>query len=209
MPYTEFVIPSLKQDEGSKAAFLSASPLLISGLAKASGFKQHVIGTIISENGEDVNPNSLKIALGIEWEQEKNLYDFLVSEDFKAFAVHAKSFSAAPPDPQLYKTDLEPTAIFTAPLTEVIRIPMEEGQAGEVQLIWKQYIDAIESKENIQINALCGTSLNLEKKHFVGIVGYRGIEMRESIHESLSVGEAKGKLEKLGANSFVVSFSKP
>lgn len=104
--------------------------------------------------------------------------DFLNSNDFKTFAVKAKPLSSgSEPSIQLYKTDLEPTTIFSSALTEVFRVLIiEDGKVGQVQLAWKQFVDSAKAKDN-HINTMWDISLDLERRLFVGVVGYRGAEV--------------------------------
>lgn len=112
----------------------------------------------------------------LEWEAN-NLSDFLVSNDFKTFAAAKPLSSGSGPHIQLYKTDLEPSTIFSSALTKVFRIPIVENiKVGQVQLAWKQFADSAKTKGNR------GTCLNLEGRLFVGVVGHGGAEVSLTNH---------------------------
>jgi len=107
----------------------------------------------------------------------------LASDDFKAFGAQVKPFSLAPPNPQLFETDLGPSAVFASPLSEIFLIKIgEERDAGQV---WKVFTDAIKNLDAVghsngthtSINFIFGTSLNQEEKKSIGAIAWGEIEV--------------------------------
>ncbi|CZR69466.1 uncharacterized protein PAC_19366 [Phialocephala subalpina] len=229
MPFAELITPPIKQDDTLIPAFHAAITHLATILSPAPGLKVQVSGEIINENGIDIPSSPLKIALGMDWEAANNMPDFIASEEFQGLGAMLKPLAAGPPNPQLYETDVESSAVFAAKLTEVFRVPVAgEGKLSEVQNVWKEFIKDV--SKGGAANAFCGTSLNLEEKLFAGATGYAGKEVSLLSTLGCKIGKhlqdqnadrypqareatlgntaaARKKLEQLGAESFVVSFT--
>ena len=89
--------------------------------------------------------------------------------------------SIAPPVPQLYNTDFEPTKVFGSTLTEVWQVKIGEGneKVAESREAWKKFVNAVAeangskgTEESIQ-----GPSVNLEEKRWVGVLGWESMEV--------------------------------
>ena len=93
-----------------------------------------------------------------------------------------KPLALAPAQPQLFETNLEPDAVFSSVLTEVYRIKIpNETVATAVKDSWREFDSAIvkaATTERCEAEAhlISGTSLNLEEKTFVGVIGWRSAE---------------------------------
>jgi hypothetical protein len=203
MAITEIIIPLLKQDAASKSAFNSiVKPLLSSIVKVAPGAKlQAMDGRTISENNNNVE-EAFRPIMGIgkakilssiiipsltstEWQAESNFHDFIKSKDFESFAVNFKPLAAGPPQLQVFETDQGPGAVFSSRLTEAFRVNIGDSKkAAEAQHVWKFFTGALERKVQ-GIKSISGTSLNLEEKLFVGIIGWEGAEVCVSRMESL------------------------
>ncbi|TAQ88379.1 hypothetical protein B7494_g3293 [Chlorociboria aeruginascens] len=208
MAFTELVTPAIKQDEASKNFFMTTlAPMLGSIISSAPGLKHNVSGRVIFEDNSDVG-SELKPAVGIEWEKEDNLYALLAGEDFKAFGGQAKSYFTRPPQPELYKTDISPVAAFSSAATEVFRIKIEdETKIEKAQQAWESLIATIR-KTTPEIEALSGPSLNLKEPLFVGIIGWKGVDARNTALDLPEAAKSKNDLESLdGVTSFIAQFA--
>lgn len=66
MPITELIIPSLKQDEDTRARFEpEARPLLAAMTAHAPGYKSQFFGRMIAEDDVIIEGAAVKYALGV------------------------------------------------------------------------------------------------------------------------------------------------
>lgn len=200
MPITEIVTPSLKQDESTRSIFEGTlQPLLIKAVSSAPGIKAPFIGRLLTENGLNVQ-SAVKYALGLgmsssdlttcllssfvidvvetEWEEAENFYAFFGSPEFQAFGAQVKPLATAPPQPQIYDTDLSPIAAFSSHLTEVFRIKIgnDGNDLDAVREAWGAFVAAIEIHLP-GLPSLSGTSLNLEEELFLGVVGWEGFEV--------------------------------
>lgn len=208
MPITELVLPSLKQDEETRNKFVSdVRPVLAATIRSAPGLKSQFFGRVLLEN--DVNVEGAgKYALGIEWENAQDFHDFLASEEFGTFKSHVKQFVSAPAKPEAYETDASPLASFSSPVTEVFRTQFEDGvRLAAVKTAWVKLVSEIKG-ELPGLVSVSGTSINLENHVFIGIIGWKGIEVRENALASQAVMESRSQLvTQLGVRSIVVTFT--
>ena len=113
----------------------------------------------------------------IEWENPQSFYDFVASNNFKAFGAKLKPFALSPPALQIYETNTSPLEAFSSPVTAVTRIRVENDQKLEdVRTSWGCLIDALRSKFG-NVVSLSGPSLNLEEKMFLGVIGWKTLEV--------------------------------
>ncbi len=94
-----------------------------------------------------------------------------------------KEIAVAPSKPQLYDSDVEPDAIFSAILTEVysIKVP-NDTVAAKVKDSWRAFGSAVEKAtagkgEEAEVHLLSGTSLNMDEKTFIGMLGWKSPEV--------------------------------
>jgi hypothetical protein len=89
--------------------------------------------------------------------------------------------SIAPPVPQLYNTDSEPTKVFGSTLTEVWQVKIGEGseKVAESREAWKKFVTAVAeaSGSNGTEESIQGPSVNLEEKRWVGVLGWESMEV--------------------------------
>lgn len=89
--------------------------------------------------------------------------------------------SIAPPIPQLYNTDFEPTKVFGSTLTEVWQVKIGEGNEKVVESreAWKKFVNAVAeaSGSNGTEESIQGPSVNLEEKRWVGVLGWESMEV--------------------------------
>jgi hypothetical protein len=99
--------------------------------------------------------------------------------------VNFKPLAAGPPQLQVFETDQGPSAVFSSQLTEAFRVNIGDSKkAADAQHVWKFFTGALESKVQ-GIKSISGTSLNLEDKLFVGIIGWEGADVCASRLEFL------------------------
>jgi len=207
MAITEFVLPPVKQDESTRSKYQETWPAFIETIKPAVGGKGQFFAPILTEN--DVNVQSaVKYALGLEWENTQNIYDFIATPGFHAHAAKMIPLLTAPLVLEIYHTDLSPRAVFSSPLTEVFRIKLGAGGSGYdlVRDTWINFVAALESSTP-GLPSVHGSSLNLDQQLFLGVIGWEGNDARESIISKEVVKEAKSKIESLkGVETFTVSF---
>jgi hypothetical protein len=89
--------------------------------------------------------------------------------------------SLAPPVPQLYNTDFEPIKVFDSALTEVWQVQIGEGdgKAVESREAWEKFVSAVAEAGGVNGNgkSIQGTSLNLEERRWVGVLGWESSEV--------------------------------
>ncbi|KAJ5202567.1 hypothetical protein N7449_004646 [Penicillium cf. viridicatum] len=213
MPFTEFVVPTLKKDPATEATFTTEiAPLLIKILdTHATPPKAKYFGKILLENGNDVS-GDFRLCVGLEWEDASHFNTFVASENFENFKSFVKPHSVAPPVPQLYNTDLGPSEVFGSALTEVwqVKIGERDEKVVEARGAWEKFVSAIAEADGVNGNgdSIQGTSLNLEEKRWVGVVGWESSEMREKVLGSAAVKEARKSLDTVAWNTFVTAFAK-
>lgn len=92
-----------------------------------------------------------------------------------------KPHSVAPPVPQLYNTDLGPSEVFGSALTEVwqVKIGERDEKVVEARGAWEKFVSAVAEAGGVNGNgdSIQGTSLNLEEKRWVGVVGWESSEV--------------------------------
>jgi hypothetical protein len=92
-----------------------------------------------------------------------------------------KPHSIAPPVPQLYNTDFGPSEVFGSALTEVwqVKIGEEDGKVVEARGAWEKFVSAVAEAGGVngKGKSIQGTSLNLEEKRWVGILGWESSEV--------------------------------
>jgi hypothetical protein len=92
-----------------------------------------------------------------------------------------KPHSVAPPVPQLYNTDLEPFQVFGSALTEVWQVKIGEGDGKEVESreAWEKFVSAVAEAGGLNGDgkSIQGTSLNLEERRWVGVLGWESSEV--------------------------------
>jgi hypothetical protein len=98
--------------------------------------------------------------------------------DFKDFIGAVKPLVTGAPQPQLYETDLSPVKAFESPLTEIFRIPIGSGgnDLSDVRKAWDEFVAVILEQES-GVLSLSGTSLNLEERLFLGILGWPSVDV--------------------------------
>ncbi|KAI5364478.1 hypothetical protein J4E82_011407 [Alternaria postmessia] len=214
MAFTEFVIPTLKTDPATEAVFTNKiGPFLVEILDKhATPPKHKYFGKILLENGNDVS-GDFRLAVGLEWKDASHFQSFVDSEDFEVtFKSLVIPHSIAPPVPQLYNTDSEPTKVFGSTLTEVWQVKIGEGseKVAESREAWKKFVTAVAeaSGSNGTEESIQGPSVNLEEKRWVGVLGWESMETREKVLGNAAVQEAKRGLDGLVSNTFVTAFQK-
>lgn len=202
MAITEIITPFLKQDAATKTAFNSIIKPLLSSIVKvAPGAKMQVVGRMISENNinveEDFRPmmgiGKIKVWMTVpsltsaEWQSESNFLDFVKSKEFGSFAASVKPYATVPAQLQVFETDQGPNAVLSSRLMEVFRVSINDSErASQAQHVWKFFTGALESKVH-GIESISGTSLNLEDKLLVGIIGWKGSEVCALRTESMDV----------------------
>ncbi|KAJ5192201.1 hypothetical protein N7449_008343 [Penicillium cf. viridicatum] len=210
MAFTEFVVPTLKTDPATEATFTTEiAPHLIKILdTHATPPKFKYFGKILLENGNDVS-GDFRLCVGLEWEDASHFNTFVASENFQTFKSIVKPHSVAPPVPQLYNTDLEPTGVFGSALTEVWQVKIGEGDGKVVEArgAWEKFVNAVTEAGGVN-GSIQGTSLNLEEKRWVGVLGWESSEIREKVLGSAAVKEARKSLDVLVWNTFVTAFAK-
>jgi hypothetical protein len=106
---------------------------------------------------------------------------FVASENFETFKSIVKPHSVAPPVPQLYNTDFEPSEVFGSTLTEVwqVKIGEEDRKIVESKEAWQKFVRAVMEAGGVNGNgkSIQGTSLNLEERRWVGVLGWESIEV--------------------------------
>jgi hypothetical protein len=87
-----------------------------------------------------------------------------------------KPHSVAPPVPQLYETDFEPNKVFGSALTEVWQVKIGEGdrKVAESREAWEKFVTAVEVAGGVNGigRSIQGTSLNLEERRWIGVLGW-------------------------------------
>lgn len=87
-----------------------------------------------------------------------------------------KPHSVAPPVPQLYETDFEPNKVFGSASTEVwqVKIGEGDGKVAESREAWDNFVTAVEVAVGVNGigRSIQGTSLNLEERRWVGVLGW-------------------------------------
>lgn len=86
-------------------------------------------------------------------------------------------YATAPPNPQLYETDLGPSEVFASALTEVWEVKVgngtdAEGKVKEARRAWERFVAVVGNGEGIQ-----GTSLNQEERLWIGVLGWESGEV--------------------------------
>ncbi|OQE22851.1 hypothetical protein PENFLA_c012G05203 [Penicillium flavigenum] len=208
MPFTELVVPTLKTDPVTEATFTTeVAPFLITILdTHATPPKSKYFGKILLENGNDVS-GDFRLCVGLEWEDASHFNTFVASENFRTFKSIVKPHSVAPPVPQLYNTDFGPSEVFRSALTEVWQVKIGEGdkKVVEVRGTWEKFVSAVTEAGGVNGNGdgIQGTSLNLEEKRWVGVLGWESSEMREKVLGSAAVKEARKSLDILVWNTSI------
>ncbi|EXM13486.1 hypothetical protein V3481_018587 [Fusarium oxysporum f. sp. vasinfectum] len=182
MAFTEFVVPTLKTDPVTEATFTTElAPFLINILdTHATPPKFKYFGKILLENGNDVS-GDFRLCVGLEWEDASHFNSFVASENFQTFKTMVMPHSLAPPVPQLYNTDFEPIKVFGSALTEVWQVQIGEGdgKAVESREAWEKFVSAVAEAGGVNGNgkSIQGTSLNLEERRWVGVLGWESSEV--------------------------------
>ncbi len=129
-------------------------------------------------------------------------------DDFQAFVAKLKPHVTGPAGPQIYNTDSAPATAFASSVTEVFRIPAPDVEKEQVvRTAWRRLVDAAQA-EGASVKELSGTSLNLEDKLFLGILGWEGLAARDKMLGQKNVVVAREVVESLGGGSFVAEFGK-
>lgn len=96
-----------------------------------------------------------------------------------------KPHSVAPPVPQLYNTDFEPSVVFGSTLTEVwqAKVGEEDGKVVELKAAWEKFVSAISEVDGVDRSgeSIQGTSLNLEERRWVGVLGWENTEVSSNV----------------------------
>ncbi|KAJ4982538.1 short chain dehydrogenase reductase [Stagonosporopsis vannaccii] len=213
MPFTEFVVPTLKTDPETEKTFMSElAPFLIHILdthANAPKFK--CFGKILVENGKDVS-GEFRLVVGVEWADQSHFDSFVAGKNFQIFKDRVLPYSQALPVPQLYATDLEPGVVFGNALTEVWQVKIGDGneKAAQAKKAWGKFVNAVAEADSAsgKGKSFHGISLNLEERRWSGALGWESGEIREKVLGSTAVKEAKQELDVLVWNTFLAAFSK-
>lgn len=91
----------------------------------------------------------------VDKELEFDLVEFFSrSPEFQDFGAQVKPIVTAPPQPQIFHTDLSPIAAFSSPLTEVYRIKIESGgnDFEVVRKAWWDFTAAVESSLHVVLS---------------------------------------------------------
>jgi hypothetical protein len=92
-----------------------------------------------------------------------------------------KPHSVAPPVPQLYNTDFEPSKVFGSTLTEVWQVKTGEGDEKVVDSTgaWEKFVSAVAEAGGVHGDgkSIQGTSVNLEERRWVGVLGWESSEV--------------------------------
>jgi hypothetical protein len=114
-----------------------------------------------------------------EWEDSSHFDSFVASDNFETFKTVVKPHSAAPPVPQLYNTDFEPTEVFASALTEAwqVKIGDSDGKVAETRDAWERFVSAVVRAGGASGRGIHGTSLNLEERRWVGVLGWESMEV--------------------------------
>ncbi len=97
------------------------------------------------------------------------------------FETGIKPFALGPPHPlpgpQLYKTDVSPVAVNSAPITEVFRISLEDATKEiEVKKAWMVLVNALVSA-GTAVPSMSGKSVNLDNSLYLGVFGWESLEV--------------------------------
>ncbi|KAJ5413611.1 hypothetical protein N7509_000238 [Penicillium cosmopolitanum] len=182
MPFTELVVPTLKTDPVTEATFTTEiAPILITILdTHATPPKSKYSGRFSSRMAM-MCQGDFRLSIGLEWEDASHFNTFVASANFQNFKSIVKPHSVAPPVPQLYNTDLGPSVVFGNALTEVWQVKIGEGDEKVVEArgAWEKFISAVAEAGGVNGNgdSIQGTSLNLEEKRWVGVLGWEGSEV--------------------------------
>jgi hypothetical protein len=116
-----------------------------------------------------------------EWENASHFKTFVASENFQTFKSIVKPHSVAPPVPQLYNTDFEPSKVFGSTLTEVWQVKIGEGDGKVVESrgAWEKFVSAVAEAGGVNGDgtSIQGTSVNLEERRWVGVLGWESSEV--------------------------------
>ena len=125
-----------------------------------------------------------------EWETTQNFYDFLSTPGFQSHGAEVVTHFTAPPQLQIYNTDLSPKAVFSSHLTEVFRIEVgaDHSTIDAVRDTWSEFITVIEQILP-NVPSLSGTSLNLDQQLFLGVIGWKASEVsnRKYYHREVHI----------------------
>ncbi|RDW92060.1 hypothetical protein BP5796_01454 [Coleophoma crateriformis] len=182
MAITELIVPLVKQDEASVAYFNTTFKETVrQTVATASGIKSVSLGKIILHNNVDVS-SELKPMISPEWHDPQSFYAFVTSPEFTKFKQAAMPILLGPPTPQLFETDVSATAVFAAPLTEILQFSVASGDEDQAKILWNEFVDVVGKETHGKVSEfLHGTSLNLEEGLFVGMVAWASLEERKLI----------------------------
>jgi hypothetical protein len=203
MPFTELAIPKLKAGLDIKVAFASQWPISAKILASQPRITNAFLGTVISENEISTErENKPIIVIGtrglfafcstmltwpLEWTEEAAFDSFLSSDDFTAFTSPIKPLAAGPAELQLFDTDLGPSQVMSAPLAEIFRLQLkdDENSIAVAKNAWKELVNTISSC----VPVICGTSLNLQERVFIGAIGWKSLEVCGHKRTLMSIAE--------------------
>lgn len=103
----------------------------------------------------------------------------MASDDFETFKTVVKPHSAAPPVPQLYNTDFEPVEVFASTLTETwqVKIKDSDEKVAKTKDAWEKFVSAVVETGGASGKGIHGTSLNLDEKRWVGVLGWDSMEV--------------------------------
>jgi hypothetical protein len=100
--------------------------------------------------------------------------------------------SLAPPVPQLYNTDFGPSKVFGSAITEVWQVKIREGDGKVVESreAWEKFVSAVAEAGGVTGNgkSIQGTSLNLEERRWVGVLGWESSQVSLKYFLILLVG---------------------
>ncbi len=92
------------------------------------------------------------------------------------------SVSVARSQPQLFETNHDPDAVFSSALMEVHRIKIPNDTAvADAEKAWEAFTSTVvKASDATEIHLLSGTSVNLEEKTFVGMIGWKSNEVNQN-----------------------------
>ena len=81
--------------------------------------------------------------------------------------------------PEVYEATSSPVAVAEASITQIVRTVVEDADSGAVaEETWKGFCEALDSESTDGVQVTHGHSLNLEKKTYLGALGWSDEKVR-------------------------------
>lgn len=118
-----------------------------------------------------------------EWESLNGFESFFSSKEFEVFISIAGPLLAESPQPQLFETNLPLRHLTLSTVTEIVRLPMDLHSTQDSA--WAQLVTAIEAQSGQEHHAICGQSVNLDEKLWLGIISWESTEVGTNIRADI------------------------